>query len=616
MFLDLVHFEDHGGGIRCRRRSSHPLHPLNHPLRPLSERRQPLSKIIFWFFSFVVSHLILLVSELNLRLEALEVRVKQLRVLNHEPRLDAVVLLEVVPPGSLGPVDHEAIIGADSRRRRRRRPGHELLEVGHAVGHRPRHHARDVRGAAANGGRALEQRGAHAEDALRAGLELDALLAEEFDVGIHVDVGDVLARLLRVRELSLGPKLPLEADILESVRERVAVVDGHQLQLAILGLLHEDVARVAVGVCQPDVELRDLVNLVQRELVRSHLLSLGGAVHVSLKRAQLAVKRGQVLAVRAVELLAEVGKRRRGNPRKSVVVEDVRGNLPGGPFAHAGSLAQTLARSRGDVAAPRVVPRQGFLVHGLKNRARVTLLVSEKVRPARARAGELRSVAHREPLPGEVEASGQIRRAERRRRVVGTRGGVPRAVLGRRRGSVVRNPALREAAARDVPRDAVVVRSGGPERGDTAGSPRRGARRVPAVPGRAAHGDADPPGRGVRAELERGAVGNAVHVERAILELPASVEELGGERGLDGALCAGSHRLELGPERLGSLVGVELDLEVLGAAHLDGDVRVLPDHQVERGVVGDALLHDGVGVVQSSAIHTHDGEVVHRLRRL
>ena len=101
----------------------------------------------------------------------------------------------------------------------------------------------------------------------------------------------------------------------------------------------------------------------------------------------------------------------------------------------------------------------------------------------------------------------------------------------------------------------------------------------------------------MRSELERGAVGDAVHVERAVFELPAPVEELGGQWGLDGALAAGSHRLELGPERLGGLVGVELNLEVLGAAHLDRDVRILPDHQVERGVVRDALLDDGGAVV-------------------
>ena len=134
---------------------------------------------IFWFFlSCVFCSSVALVSDLNLGLEALEVRVEQLGVLDHEPILDAVILIEVGPPGALGPVHREPVVGANSRRGGRSRPGHELLEVGHAVGHRPRHNPRDVRGAAANRGGALQQRGAHAEDAFGAGLKLDALLSE------------------------------------------------------------------------------------------------------------------------------------------------------------------------------------------------------------------------------------------------------------------------------------------------------------------------------------------------------------------------------------------------------------------------------------------------------
>ena len=266
---------------------------------------------------------------------------------------------------------------------------------------------------------------------------------------------------------------------------------------------------------------------------------------------------GQVLAVRAVELL-RLANDVAGTPA-SVVVEDVRSSLPGSPFAHAGSLAQTLARSRATLR-PRVVPR-GFLVHGLKPRVS-PFWSRRKYAPPVPELASCSRLPIREPLPG--GSSFWTDPASRAWSL--EPGGVP-PVSDDAADPLCATPPCKEAAARDVPRDAVVVRSAD-RGGDTAGSPRR-KRRVPAVPGRARM---VPTLDGVRAELS---VAPSAAADERVSQAPCSVEELGGERGLDGALCAGSHRLELGPERLGSLVGVELDLEVLGAAHLDGDVRVL-----------------------------------------
>ena len=125
----------------------------------------------------------------------------------------------------------------------------------------------------------------------------------------------------------------------------------------------------------------------------------------------------------------------------------------------------------------------------------------------------------------------------------------------------------------------------------------------------------DPPGRGVRAELERGAVGHAVHVERAILGLPASVEELGGERDL------------MAPSALGRIASslalsdsaVSLAWSLTSRSLVPRILTVMfASFLTIRWSVVLSVMPSSTTVLESSssAIHAHDGEVVHRLRRL
>ena len=109
--------------------------------------------------------------------------------------------------------------------------------------------------------------------------------------------------------------------------------------------------------------------------------------------------------------------------------------------------------------------------------------------------------------------------------------------------------------------------------------------------------DGHPASGGVRTKLQGGAVRDAIHAQRTILEFLAAVEQL-GLAPLESALRHRPQLLELGSERLRSLICGECHLEILGASHLDGDVGVLLDEQMHNGVVRQTLLYHRRGVIE------------------
>ena len=98
----------------------------------------------------------------------------------------------------------------------------------------------------------------------------------------------------------LGPEEPLEVGGLIGLGQAEAVVDRHQLELAaveareagerqgaVARAAHQDVARVAVGVPDADVQDADAVHVSRRKARRPHLARVTIMVHVLLRRAAL-----------------------------------------------------------------------------------------------------------------------------------------------------------------------------------------------------------------------------------------------------------------------------------------------------------------------------------------
>ena len=95
----------------------------------------------------------------------------------------------------------------------------------------------------------------------------------------------------------LWPMQPLKVGRLQGLGQAEAVVDGHQLQLAGVQHLqaaeagaalalaaHQDVARVAVGVPDADVQDADAVHVARTEAGRAHLAGVAVVVHVLLRQ--------------------------------------------------------------------------------------------------------------------------------------------------------------------------------------------------------------------------------------------------------------------------------------------------------------------------------------------
>ena len=98
------------------------------------------------------------------------------------------------------------------------------------------------------------------EDAAALGPDAEPLGIQQGQVGLGIQLPDVVARAGIKLVRCLGPPLPLEADILPGAGQAVGVVYWGQLP-PLRGLARQDVGTIAVGVHQPQVQDRDLVDL-------------------------------------------------------------------------------------------------------------------------------------------------------------------------------------------------------------------------------------------------------------------------------------------------------------------------------------------------------------------
>ena len=93
----------------------------------------------------------------------------------------------------------------------------------------------------------------------------------------------------------LGPEEPLKVGGLVGLGQAKAVVDGHQLELAavqaregaevdsaVARAAHQDVARMAVGVPDADVQDADAVDIARSKARCAHLARVAVVVHVLL----------------------------------------------------------------------------------------------------------------------------------------------------------------------------------------------------------------------------------------------------------------------------------------------------------------------------------------------
>mmetsp|Transcript_6508 Transcript_6508/g.11239 ORF Transcript_6508/g.11239 Transcript_6508/m.11239 type:complete len:209 (-) Transcript_6508:1827-2453(-) len=192
------------------------------------------------------------------------------------------------------------------------------------------------------------------------------------------------------------PELPFKANILQSVRQCVAVIYWHQLVLATSGVLihsslaDQDISTVSISICHAKVQHRDLVNLLHIETSSPHLLTVPGTRHILLQRASL----GENLFIRPILATFYVRKSCWRYARETIMVQDVRGHFASRPLPDDGAFPHTLANVIASANVPaRVVDSHGLLVHWLEHCTLGTIRVTQEVCAASPSRRERRRTA-------------------------------------------------------------------------------------------------------------------------------------------------------------------------------------------------------------------------------
>mmetsp|Transcript_9143 Transcript_9143/g.26001 ORF Transcript_9143/g.26001 Transcript_9143/m.26001 type:complete len:530 (+) Transcript_9143:264-1853(+) len=324
-----------------------------------------------------------------------------------------VRLPEAVPPVDRG-VENGLLLGQDAEPLQL---ALLLVEAGHGA----RHHGPDLREVQARAGAHLEQGRRDLQQPEGLDPEHGQLPVQHGDVGLVVQLLDVLQLALGEGHAGLGPVQPLKVHRLQGLREAEAVVDGDEVDRGegkrlgppsaevrnrrpglhdLVLLAHQDVPRVPVRVEQPDVQDADPVDRVHGEHGSPDVRGVVLVLHELLDGHQLGALPGLALVV--VE--DPVGHPRQGGARhlrKVLVVQEVRRRLPqaGLPDPHRG-LEPRVAEPPSHEALG-VVRRQGLLVRRLHHRDLLPSVALEHVAPAEAVREALGLHAALEP-PGDL----------------------------------------------------------------------------------------------------------------------------------------------------------------------------------------------------------------------